>query len=156
MKSYLRYEPKKSFGVIASPQCNITYDCSGNLAITGALQEISVWNLRQANQVSLSIMLLQLKCPSTHTMDSCLTSSCRWRFYRRMSNYIPRITECCHIYYNCTAEISYYCLCLVWHLATWYFCHLVAANTGSRNIAEHYSQCMILMNSTLSKFNYWI
>ena len=52
MKSYLRYEPKKSFGVIASPQCNIAYDCSGNLAITGALQEISVWNIRQANQVS--------------------------------------------------------------------------------------------------------
>ena len=51
MKSYLRYEPKKSYGVIASPQCNVTYDCSGNLAISGALQEISLWNLRQANQV---------------------------------------------------------------------------------------------------------
>lgn len=52
MKSYLRYEPKKSYGVIASPQCNVTYDCSGNLAISGALQEISLWNLRQANLVA--------------------------------------------------------------------------------------------------------
>ena len=49
MKSYLRYEPKKVFGVIASPQCNVVYDCSGNLAITGTLQEISLWNLRQAS-----------------------------------------------------------------------------------------------------------
>jgi U3 small nucleolar RNA-associated protein 12 len=51
MKSYLRYEPRKAFGVITSPQCNVTYDCSGNLAITGALQEICLWNLRQASQV---------------------------------------------------------------------------------------------------------
>eukprot|EP01041_Mallomonas_annulata_P006461 gene6461-13054_t len=52
MKSYLRYEPGKLFGVIASPQCNVIYDWSGNLAISGTLQDISVWNLRQGIQIS--------------------------------------------------------------------------------------------------------
>jgi hypothetical protein len=51
MKSYLRYEPKKAFGIIASPQSNVSYDFSGNLAITGAAQDVCVWNLRQAVQV---------------------------------------------------------------------------------------------------------
>lgn len=52
MKSYLRYEPRKSFGVIASPTCNIVYDFSGNLALTGGAQNVGVWNLRQATQVA--------------------------------------------------------------------------------------------------------
>jgi U3 small nucleolar RNA-associated protein 12 len=51
MKSYLRFEPKKTFGVISSPQCNVVYDFSGNLAISAALQDVTVWNLRQALQV---------------------------------------------------------------------------------------------------------
>lgn len=51
MKSYLRFEPKKSFGVISSPQCNVIYDFTGNLAFTGAVQDVCVWNLRQASQV---------------------------------------------------------------------------------------------------------
>lgn len=52
MKSYLRYEPKKQFGVIASPQCNVQYDYTGNLAFTGAIQEVCCWNLRQGTMVS--------------------------------------------------------------------------------------------------------
>lgn len=52
MKSYLRYEPKKQFGVIASPQCNAQYDYTGNLAFTGAIQEVCGWNLRQSVQVT--------------------------------------------------------------------------------------------------------
>uniref|UniRef100_A0A7S3MHG5 Guanine nucleotide-binding protein subunit beta-like protein n=1 Tax=Spumella elongata TaxID=89044 RepID=A0A7S3MHG5_9STRA len=52
MKSYLRYEPKKQFGVIASPQCNAQYDYTGNLAFTGAIQEVCGWNLRQSVQVN--------------------------------------------------------------------------------------------------------
>lgn len=51
MKSYLRYAPSKTIGVIASPQCNVIYDDSGNLAITGSVQDVNVWNLRQSNQV---------------------------------------------------------------------------------------------------------
>ena len=55
MKSYLRYEPKSQFGVIASPQCNVQYDYTGNLAFTGAIQEVCVWNLRQATQVGMAV-----------------------------------------------------------------------------------------------------
>ena len=51
MKSYLRYEPKESFGIIASPHSNVIYDFSGHLAITSAVSNINVWNLRQATQV---------------------------------------------------------------------------------------------------------
>ena len=51
MKSYLRYEPKHQFGVITSPQCNVQYDYTGNLAFTGAIQDVCVWNLRQASLV---------------------------------------------------------------------------------------------------------
>lgn len=91
MKSYLRYEPKKSFGVIASPQCNITYDCSGNLAITGALQEISVWNLRQANQVSFYIMRLQIRCMSVYIkfLSALYAEYLISTVYRMLSPQIP-------------------------------------------------------------------
>lgn len=51
MKSYLRYEPGKRFGVISSPQSNVIYDWSGNLAITSSVQDICVWNIRQAVQI---------------------------------------------------------------------------------------------------------
>ena len=53
MKSYLRYEPSRSFGLISSPQCNsVLYDFSGNLAISGALQDVIVWNLRQTAPIA--------------------------------------------------------------------------------------------------------
>jgi len=52
MKSYLRYEPRATLGVIASPQCNISYDFSGNLVLTGTVQDVGVWNLRQATQIA--------------------------------------------------------------------------------------------------------
>jgi U3 small nucleolar RNA-associated protein 12 len=54
MKSYLRYEPREVFGVIASPQSNAIFDFSGNLAITGAVRGVAVWNLRQGTQVKAS------------------------------------------------------------------------------------------------------
>jgi hypothetical protein len=56
MKSYLRFEPKKQFGVIAAPHCNVQYDYTGNLALTGALQSAAGWNLRQAVQVAFEIV----------------------------------------------------------------------------------------------------
>ena len=51
VQSYSRYEPETAFGVIAAPNCNIVHDFSGNLAFTGALQSVAVWNLRQAAQI---------------------------------------------------------------------------------------------------------
>lgn len=52
MKSYLRYGPRKTFGVIASPNCNIAFDSSGQLVFTGGIQECNVWNLRQTSLIS--------------------------------------------------------------------------------------------------------
>lgn len=42
MKSYLRYEPSHSFGVICSPSSNATFDFSGNLILTAAVEEVTV------------------------------------------------------------------------------------------------------------------
>jgi U3 small nucleolar RNA-associated protein 12 len=52
MKSYMRYEPDRSFGVIASVQSNISYDWSGNLLLSGSGESVSVWNVRQGAQIS--------------------------------------------------------------------------------------------------------
>ena len=51
MKSYLRYEPAESFGVICSPHCNVAYDTAGNLAIAGANSSVNVINLRTGAMV---------------------------------------------------------------------------------------------------------
>ncbi|CAN0181823.1 unnamed protein product, partial [Ectocarpus sp. 12 AP-2014] len=52
-KTYLRYELSETFGVVASPQSNVVYDSTGNLAISAALHEVAVWNLRQCSLVRL-------------------------------------------------------------------------------------------------------
>ncbi|CAM9484346.1 unnamed protein product, partial [Discosporangium mesarthrocarpum] len=52
-KTYLRYELSDTFGVIASPQSNAVFDSSGNLAISAALHDVAVWNLRQGSLIRL-------------------------------------------------------------------------------------------------------
>ncbi|CAN1275961.1 WD repeat-containing protein 3 [Linum perenne] len=47
VKSYLRYEPRASFGVIASVESNITYDSSGKYLLAPALEKVGVWHVRQ-------------------------------------------------------------------------------------------------------------
>jgi hypothetical protein len=57
MKSYLRYQPEKTFGVITSPNSNTIYDFSGHLALTGSVRDVTVWNLRHGSNVcSLSLL----------------------------------------------------------------------------------------------------
>ncbi len=51
MKSYYRYVPGQTIGVINSPDSNVVYDFTGKLAFTGGVQTVGVWNLRQASQV---------------------------------------------------------------------------------------------------------
>lgn len=51
MKSYYRYVPAQTIGVINSPDSNVVYDFTGKLAFTGSVQTVGVWNLRQASQV---------------------------------------------------------------------------------------------------------
>ncbi|KAM7464297.1 hypothetical protein LguiA_032418 [Lonicera macranthoides] len=47
VKSYLRYEPAASFGIIVSLDSNITYDSSGKHLLAPALDKVGVWNVRQ-------------------------------------------------------------------------------------------------------------
>ncbi|KAJ6331299.1 hypothetical protein OIU76_009806 [Salix suchowensis] len=47
VKSYLRYEPALSFGVIVSVEGNIAYDSSGKHLLTPALEKVGVWHVRQ-------------------------------------------------------------------------------------------------------------
>ncbi|KAL7137502.1 hypothetical protein ABFS83_10G097000 [Erythranthe nasuta] len=47
VKAYLRYEAASSFGVIVSPDCNITYDNSGKHLLAAALEKLGVWHVRQ-------------------------------------------------------------------------------------------------------------
>jgi hypothetical protein len=52
VKAYLRYVLKQTFGVIASPACNAIFvDTQCRVAAAGALENISVWNMKQAIQV---------------------------------------------------------------------------------------------------------
>ena len=52
VKSYLRYRLQKTFGVIFSADSEVLFDWSGRFAITGSLENITIWNLRQGVAVS--------------------------------------------------------------------------------------------------------
>jgi U3 small nucleolar RNA-associated protein 12 len=52
VKAYLRYELAGSWGVIASANCNVCYDRSGKHLLSAALENVSVWNVKQAVLVS--------------------------------------------------------------------------------------------------------
>lgn len=47
VKSYLRYEPGRVFGVVCSVDSNICYDSSGKQLLAPALESVGVWNVRQ-------------------------------------------------------------------------------------------------------------
>ncbi|RUS24068.1 WD40-repeat-containing domain protein, partial [Jimgerdemannia flammicorona] len=52
VKAYLRYEPKATFGIIASVQSNAIYNRDGKLAIAPALEDVVVWDLKKGTQVA--------------------------------------------------------------------------------------------------------
>lgn len=52
VKAYLRYELTGSWGVIASSNSNVCYDRSGRHLLTASLENVSVWNVKQAALVS--------------------------------------------------------------------------------------------------------
>lgn len=54
MKAYLRYEAADAFGVIASTNSSLAYDASGKLLLTGALENLIVWNVKQGTKVGES------------------------------------------------------------------------------------------------------
>ncbi|XP_068652601.1 uncharacterized protein [Aristolochia californica] len=47
VKSYLRYEPRAVFGVIASFDSNICFDAAGKQLLAPALESVNIWNLKQ-------------------------------------------------------------------------------------------------------------
>ncbi|ORZ37046.1 WD40-repeat-containing domain protein [Catenaria anguillulae PL171] len=53
VKSYLRYTPGKTFGVIASPLGNLASDSTGRLAISPTLQSVTVWDTKKAEPVAV-------------------------------------------------------------------------------------------------------
>ncbi len=52
-KTYLRYVPSATYGVIVSPGSQIAADPTGGLLFTGQLENVGVWNVRRGIQVSL-------------------------------------------------------------------------------------------------------
>ncbi|ORE03081.1 hypothetical protein BCV72DRAFT_296822 [Rhizopus microsporus var. microsporus] len=51
IKAYLRHEPLATFGVIASTRSSIVYDHAGKVAITPALEEAILWDLKKETEV---------------------------------------------------------------------------------------------------------
>eukprot|EP00931_Biecheleriopsis_adriatica_P087475 TRINITY_DN61939_c0_g1_i1.p1 TRINITY_DN61939_c0_g1~~TRINITY_DN61939_c0_g1_i1.p1 ORF type:complete len:968 (+),score=220.22 TRINITY_DN61939_c0_g1_i1:119-3022(+) len=50
VKAYLRFENERAVGVVTSRECNVAFDKSGRFALTGCIEALGVWNLRQGVQ----------------------------------------------------------------------------------------------------------
>ncbi|CAJ0919354.1 3716_t:CDS:10 [Entrophospora sp. SA101] len=53
VKSYLRYEPYKTFGIIASSLSNSVLSKDGKLAITPALEDVVIWDIKKDGSIRL-------------------------------------------------------------------------------------------------------
>ena len=47
VKSYLRYEPYKTFGVITSALSNVVFSGDNKLAVAPALEDVTLWDLKK-------------------------------------------------------------------------------------------------------------
>jgi U3 small nucleolar RNA-associated protein 12 len=61
VKIYLRYGLKKTIGVIASAPANVVFDPTGKCALTGALEQVVMWNVRRGAEVSTFVPSLESK-----------------------------------------------------------------------------------------------
>lgn len=61
VKIYLRYGLKKTIGVIASAPSNVVFDPTGKCAITGALEQVVMWNVRRGTDVASFVPTLDSK-----------------------------------------------------------------------------------------------
>jgi U3 small nucleolar RNA-associated protein 12 len=52
VKSYQRYEQTASFGIINSFESNAVYDSDGMIAVTPALEDVVLWDIRKGVQAS--------------------------------------------------------------------------------------------------------
>lgn len=46
-KTYLRYVPRRTLGMVVSPTANLAADLGGRVAFSAALEDVNVWNVRQ-------------------------------------------------------------------------------------------------------------
>jgi len=53
LKSYLRYTEEKNFGLISSTSGNVLLDESGKIALTPALSNVFIWNIRKREKVGI-------------------------------------------------------------------------------------------------------
>lgn len=52
--SYQRYILDSTLGVISSPNANVAFSHDGTLAVSGALESLSVWNIKLGTKVNKS------------------------------------------------------------------------------------------------------
>lgn len=76
VKAYLRYEHAGAFGVISSG-CNVLYDSSGKQLFTGALENITAWNIRQGSQVRQRASNGRLGMYIKAIISTCITMTCQ-------------------------------------------------------------------------------
>ena len=58
VKSYLRYEPYKTFGVITSTLSNVVFSGDGKLAIAPALEDVALWDLKKGILVCCTLLYI--------------------------------------------------------------------------------------------------
>lgn len=75
VKAYLRYEPANVFGVVTSHESNISFDNTGKLVLSGALEELAVWNVKQGICVKKLVQSTASGPQSAVTSIACMPSS---------------------------------------------------------------------------------
>ena len=79
VKAYLRYDFAGAFGVITSA-ANPEFDADGKHIFTGALENVSVWNMKQGTQVRPEcVPMLTNGVPVSHRPRLLIPSLCRCR-----------------------------------------------------------------------------
>ena len=58
VKTYLRYEPYKTFGVITSTLANVVFSGDSKLAISSALDDVALWDLKKGILVYYLFILI--------------------------------------------------------------------------------------------------
>lgn len=105
VKSYLRFEPASSFGVIVSVDSNISYDSSGKHVLAPALEKIGVWHARQGICTKTLSPSTTSRGPSLAVTSIASSSSSLvilslslyliiWDIFDSLYNYHPSILDC--------------------------------------------------------------
>lgn len=51
MTDYYRFEQERLLGLISTPNCNVVYDRTEKLAVSGGLESVFMWNTRTGSLV---------------------------------------------------------------------------------------------------------